>query len=393
MHGISRIRLIILVFVLFILAGFVYITRLSLNKSPIELGEKITLQDIVKPGDSPKTVDYKIGTFTEGLVVPWSIVFTSAERALVTERNGNIRQVVNGKLLDEALIHFDEVEAEGEAGLMGMALHPNYSSNKYIYVCLAYESNGLKDKVERLVDNGSTITRDRVVIDNIPAAHFHAGCRVKFGPDGKLYVTIGDASARAQAQDEDSLAGKILRMNDDGTKPSDNPLGNEVWSLGHRNPQGIAWNKDGILYETEHGPSGFDGPGGGDEVNIIKKGANYGWPVVSHERHQDGMEDPKLVFTPAEAPSGATFYTGDVFPQFKNNFFFTALKGEGIFRVVIDDKNPEEIVSYEKLNVDVGRVREILEGPDGLIYFATSNRDGRGNAREGDDRIYRLEPK
>lgn len=393
MQGAIRVKLIVIIFIL-LLAGLFYIYRgLIPNGQPVEPGEKVTLQDTRRPENAPVNVEYEINTFVEGLVVPWSVVFTSSERALVTERGGNIRQIVKGQLSSEPLFVFEEVEAEGEAGLMGMALHPNYSVNKYIYVCLAYESNGLKDKVERLVDNGSSMARDKVIIENIHSARFHAGCRVKFGPDGKLYITTGDASERAQAQDKNSLAGKILRLNDDGTVPSDNPFGSAIWSLGHRNPQGIAWNKDGVLYETEHGPSGFDGPGGGDEVNVIKKGANYGWPVVSHDKSQAGMESPKLVFTPAEAPSGATFYNGNIFPQFRNNLFFTALRGEGIFRVILNDQKPEEAISYEKLDVDVGRVREIVEGPDGLIYFATSNRDGRGNARAGDDKIYRLTPK
>lgn len=340
-----------------------------------------------------KTVSYKVVEYARELDTPWSMVFTSPQRMLVSERGGSIREVVNGTLNQKPLIHLDEVVEIAESGLMGIAIHPDYSSNKFVYACLSYKAgSGMADKVERFVDSGNALIRDRVILDSFPAARFHAGCRIKFGPDGKLYVTTGDATVRENAQKLESLAGKILRMNDDGSVPSDNPFGTLVWSYGHRNPQGIAWHESGVMLATEHGPSGNDGPGGGDEINVIKKGLNYGWPVVSHERTQAGMESPKLVFTPAEAPSGATFYSGKVFPQFKNNFFFAALRGAGLFRVVLDEGNPQEIVSYEKMDINFGRIRDVIEGPDGLIYFSTSNRDGRGIVREGDDKIYRLEP-
>ncbi len=372
---------------------FLLFKYFSWDRGPITPGQKVTVS---RDGQNTATseVDYSVEPFVANLSIPWSMVFSAPERVLVTERAGTIKEIVSGKLNTNALISFSEVAAEGEAGLMGMALHPDYSSNKYVYVCMAYDSDdGIRDKVERLVDNGNEIVRDRIIIENIPAAQFHAGCRINFGPDNKLYITTGDASSKNLAQDKNSLAGKILRINDDGTIPNDNPFGNAIWSLGHRNPQGIAWHSSGVMFATEHGPSGFDGPGGGDELNVIKKGTNYGWPLVSHDKSQEGMESPKLVFTPAEAPSGALFYTGDVFPQFKNNFFFTALKGEGLFSVVVNNQDASEILSYEKLDIDVGRVRDVIEGPDGLIYFATSNRDGRGNAQDGDDKIYRLEPK
>lgn len=342
--------------------------------------------------ENTQAVDYEVREVARGLHVPWSLAFPSENRILVAERNGNIREVVNGEV-SNPLIQLTEVVEESESGLMGMALHPNYSSNKYVYACLTYRGDGgLIDKVERFTDNGGSLSRDRIILDNIPAARNHAGCRIKFGPDDKLYITSGDAQTRTLPQDLNSLGGKILRINDDGSIPSDNPFGTLVWSYGHRNPQGISWNSDGVMYETEHGPSGNDGPGGGDEVNQIMKGANYGWPVVSHENSREGMENPKLLFTPAEAPSGATFYSGKVFPQFKDNFFFAALRGAGIFRVVLSE-DASVVASYEKLDISLGRIREIVEGPDGLIYFSTSNRDGRGIPKDGDDKIYRFEPK
>jgi len=384
--------------ILIILAIFAYLNYAFnfLNK-PAERGQIVNLLSSPDKNlnQSQKSVDYKIVEFTRGLYVPWSIVFTSKSRMLVSERNGNIREIKDGSLTQKPLIELKETVEVGESGLMGLSIHPNYSFNKYVYACLTYVVDGkMVNKIERFVDKGDNLARDKIILDGIPSARFHAGCRIGFGPDEKLYVTVGDASVREEAQNLNSLAGKILRINDDGSIPSDNPFGTLIWSYGHRNPQGIAWQPEsGILFSTEHGPSGSDGPGGGDEINIIKKGFNYGWPIVSHEKSRDGLEKPKLIFTPAEAPSGASFYGGDVFPQFKNNFFFTALRGEGLFRVILGEDNPEEIIGYEKIKeVNFGRIRDVLEGPDGLIYFVTSNRDGRGKPREGDDKIYRFEP-
>lgn len=378
-------------------AGLVYVNyAYNLPQNGVRPGKVVNLvPNSQSVPESLEPVNYKIVEYARELDTPWSMVFTSPERMLVSERGGNILEIVNGKVNPNPIITLTEVLEIAESGLLGITIHPDYSSNKYVYACLTYESgSGMADKVERFIDNGNVLARDKVILDSFPAARFHAGCRIKFGPDGKLYVTTGDATVRENAQKLESLSGKILRMNDDGSVPSDNPFVNSViWSYGHRNPQGISWHSSGVMYETEHGPSGNDGPGGGDEVNVIKKGANYGWPVVSHERTQTGMESPKLVFTPAEAPSGATFYSGKVFPQLKNNFFFTALRGAGLFRVVVNENNPEEIVSYEKMDINFGRIRDVIEGPDGLIYFSTSNRDGRGNVREGDDKIYRFEPK
>ncbi|MBI2051433.1 PQQ-dependent sugar dehydrogenase [Candidatus Roizmanbacteria bacterium] len=334
--------------------------------------------------------DYHVEVFVQDLYVPWSMAFTSKDRMLVTERNGNIRVIENGVLNPSPLATFPEVSATVEEGLMGLAIDPDYEKNKYLYVCLAYpRGDKLVDKVVLLKDEGKKASVQKTIIDNIPSAQFHAGCRIKFGPDAKLYITTGDATERDLAQDKSSLAGKILRIEKDGSIPKDNPFPNSpIWSLGHRNPQGIAWQPDtNLLFETEHGPTG------GDEINIIKKGKNYGWPIVSHERTKPEFVSPKLVFTPAVAPASALFYKSGKIPQFKNNFFFGGLRGEGVFRVVISDTNREKIVSNEKLkDIAVGRVRDIIEGPDGTIYFATSNRDGRGDPRRNDDKILRISP-
>lgn len=337
---------------------------------------------------------YEIKLVAKELYVPWSIVFTDSNRMLINERDGKMRVLLDNQLIEKPLKVFEGISEKGEEGLMGLALDPKYKDNKFLYVSYAYDKGQeLSVRVVRFKDEGDRLTGEKIIIDNLPAERYHAGCRLRFGPDGKLYITTGDAGERELVQDTKNLYGKILRLNADGTIPEDNPFpGNPVWSYGHRNSQGIDWYPGtNILYETEHGPSGFDGPGGGDEVNIIIKGGNYGWPVVSHNETKSGMISPELEFTPAIAPASGMFYKSAAIPQFKNNFFFGCLRGSGIMRVIVDEKNPEKIISYEKLKeVNFGRIRDIAEGYDGAIYFSTSNRDGRGNISEGDDKIYKI---
>ena len=341
-------------------------------------------------------VRFKIEKVVGGLEVPWSIVWAPDGRMIFTERPGRVRVFEKGALNPKPLFVVSDVEKSGESGLMSVALHPQFSSNHFLYLSYAYSSVGVRVRVVRYREAPEGLVDPKVIIEDLPAAQYHAGCRIRFGPDGKLYVTTGDATRRELAQKLDSLAGKTLRLNDDGSVPQDNPFVGqqgarpEIWSLGHRNAQGMDWQPgSNLMFQTEHGPSGFDGPGGGDEVNIVEKGKNYGWPIIHHTQTREGLESPLLEYTPACAPASGMFYRGSVFPKFKGNFFFGCLRGERLIRVELDGR---KVVTQEDLVKDYGRIRDVAEGPDGYLYFSTSNRDGRGKPTEDDDRIMRLVP-
>jgi glucose/arabinose dehydrogenase len=336
----------------------------------------------------------RVETFVSGLEVPWSLAFTSPARLLVTERPGRVRVVEKGVLQARPLAVIGDVEERGESGLMGMALAPEYDRTGSLYLSYAYDTpKGSRVRIARYRDGGDALSEKTVILDGIPAAQYHAGCRLRFGPDGKLYVTTGDATDREIAQDLRSLGGKTLRLNPDGTIPSDNPFpGSPVYSFGHRNSQGLDWDpKSGLQFQTEHGPSGFDGPGGGDEVNIVEAGKNYGWPVIHHRQKRAGMVSPLLEYTPAVAPAGASFSRGDRMPSFRGDFFFATLRGERLIRVRLDPADRRRVEETEDLLSGLyGRLRDVVNGPDGALYLATSNRDGRGRPRPGDDRILRV---
>ena len=383
-YGISGVVIIIVIAI-----GFWAIQYFALfQKTPEQSSTTPQVSTEARPA-----VLYDLETVASNLFVPWSIVFTSKSRMLVSERNGNIRIIENGKLQEKPLAHFT-VSQKSEEGLMGMAIDPDYATTRKIFACLASETeNGLYSSVVSFTDKGNSITNIETIIDSIPAAQYHAGCRLLFLPDNTLLITTGDATNKNLAQDLNSLAGKTLRINRDGSFPMDNPFPNSpVWSYGHRNSQGLTFDeKNKIVWSTEHGPSIIDGPAGGDEINRIEKGKNYGWPMIHHKETKAGLESPLLEFTPAIAPSGILFYTGITYPQFTNKLLVTALKGEGIYEITIDEKNPSEISGFIKnKEISVGRIRDIVQAPDGSIYIATSNQDGRGKKNNGDDKIIKL---
>ncbi|HZI18818.1 MAG TPA: PQQ-dependent sugar dehydrogenase [Pyrinomonadaceae bacterium] len=360
-------------------------------------GEAAASSPSRQEGRADPAQPFRVETVASGLQVPWSIVFAPDGRMFFTERAGRVRVLEGGRLRPEPLYVVADVETRSESGLMGLALHPDFARNRFLYLAYAYDQGGVKVRVVRFRETGAALADPKVIIEGIPGAQYHAGTRLRFGPDGRLYVTTGDAAERRLAPRLDSLAGKTLRLNDDGTVPPDNPFSGragarpEIYSLGHRNAQGLDFQPGtGLMFQTEHGPSGFDGPGGGDEVNIVEAGKNYGWPEVSHDKSAPGMVDPLLVYTPAVAPASGQFYRGAAFPQYRGNFFFGNLRGETLIRVVLDGRR---VVSQERLlSRQYGRLREVAEGPDGAIYFSTSNHDGRGRPAREDDRILRLVP-
>lgn len=366
-------------------------------------GEKLTADANELAQETTSAATFCVETVAEGLQVPWSIVWTSPERMLVTERPGRVRVVMRERLQEKPLFIVPDVEPSGESGLMGMALHPRYSETKFLYLAYAYRASGRQVKVVRYRDAGDTLTDALTIIENIPAQKYHAGTRLRFGIDGKLYVTTGDSTQGKLAQKLDSLAGKTMRLNDDGSIPPDNPFANqagargEIWSYGHRNSQGLDFHPTaGFMVQTEHGPSfPLDGwKSGGDEVNIVEAGKNYGWNVVSFDKTRPGMESPLVMYSAPIAPASGIFYRDsdgtNRLPQFANNYFFGALKSKSLIRLVFDGRR---VVGQERLLENTyGRIREVAQAPDGAIYFATSNRDGRGSPERADDRIMRLVP-
>ena len=346
----------------------------------------------------------KVETVVENVEIVWSIVFAPDGRAFFTERPGRVRVIENGKLREKIFFTVPDIETSDEGGLMGMVLHPKFAENRFAYLAYTYRDADKQQNVRvvRYKETGETFAEPKMIIEAIPAAKYHAGTRLRFGPDAKLYITTGDATKQKRAQNLNSINGKTLRLNDDGTIPSDNPFVGqkdvraEIWSYGHRNAQGMDFQPEtGLMFQTEHGPSWIDGVSlfkrsGGDEVNIVECGKNYGWDKISHNMTKKGMETPIIEFSPAIAPASGMFYRGNLFPEFKNNFFFGALKGEMIVRLVMDGR---KIVSRDNLlEKQYGRIREIAEAPDGSIWFSTSNRDGRGDPAKTDDRILRIVP-
>ncbi len=327
------------------------------------------------------------------LQIPWAIDFADDERIFFTERVGKVRVIDHGKLIDEP-IFAREVARSGEAGMLGLALDPNFKQNGYIYVYYTYvdENGNLWNKVSKLVKSESKGYGEQVLIDKIPAASIHDGGRIKFGPDGKLYVTTGDSANPTLAQDLTSLAGKILRINPDGSTPADNPFPNSlVYSYGHRNPQGLDWDPlTGKLVETEHGPSGEKGFAH-DEVNVVEPGKNYGWPNVVGKANDPRYVDPIIDTGDVTwAPSGASFYHADKIPEWKDKFFIATLRGNHI-RILQLDTEANKVISSEAIfQGTYGRLRDVAQGPDGYLYILTSNTDGRGLPAPDDDKILRI---
>lgn len=342
-----------------------------------ETGEIFTTRDNVR---------FRVETVLTGLEVPWSMNFAPDGRLFVTERPGRVRIVTGGA--SELALTLDGVYAQGEAGLLGLALDPDFAQTHFVYLYYSASlRNGAVNRIVRYREVNSRLGEGIVLLDNIPAAQIHDGGRLHFGPDGLLYASAGDAGDANLAQDVASLAGKILRLNRDGTVPRDNRFSSPVYTYGHRNPQGFDWHPaTGELWESEHGNNG------NDEVNAIRSGLNFGWPRIEGAATMPEMEPPITFYTPSIAPSGASFYRGQRLPQFTNNLFVATLRGTHLLRLTVDGAARRVTAQERLLDGTFGRLRDIVSGPDGYLYFCTNNRDGRGTPMSGDDRVLRIVP-
>lgn len=358
--------------------SFVYApTSSSLTEGVRAPGKTAPAPAPSQPGSADTPAPEQVTVVATGLRVPWDIAFLPDGDMLVTERPGTLRRI--GK--QPAAIEVEGVYAVGEGGLMGVALHPKFAENGLLY--LAFTTNkALENKVVRYRLDGGKLLDAKPIVVGIPGNQYHDGGRIAFGPDGMLYVTTGDGGNAEAAQEKDLLAGKILRVGPDGETPADNPFGTLIWSYGHRNPQGLAWDGLGRLWATEHGRSGS--ASGYDELNMIEKGKNYGWPDIEGPETRVGMVTPARQSGATEtwAPAGMAWLDGSL--------YFAGLRGVSLYQVPFDGDNIAGILAH--FRGDYGRLRAVTAGPDGALYVSTSNRDGRGRPAADDDRILRIDP-
>lgn len=366
------------------------------------LSFSFSIQAQIQVGEFPQSVksefvlepaDIEVESWLGNLNVPWELVFLpESNRALITERDGRVLQVENNKLQNDSYLELN-INSRGEGGLMGMAAHPDFPEEPYIYLMYTYtkSNRNLYNRVSRFRDQGEQAVEEEVLIDEIPAGNNHNGGRIAFGPDGMLYITTGDTFNREIAQDLDNLGGKILRLTPEGKIPEDNPFGNSpIYSLGHRNPQGLAWHPEtGELFISDHGPSGEDGLRAKDRIKIVEAGSNFGWPEKIGYFENGKYANPLIMWKNAVPPSGMTFYQGDL--------YVATLGSQSLVKIKLNKINNQyNVKKIEHLFNDgqalstYGRIRTAVLGPDNYLYFLTNNRDGRGRPRENDDQILRF---
>jgi glucose/arabinose dehydrogenase len=334
----------------------------------------------IAPGAPGRASDDTIALAADNLSVPWGVAFLPGGDLLVTERSGTLRRIGS----DKQTHTIQGVTHIGEGGLMGLALDPKFAENNQLYMYMTTRTgDALTNRIERYVYRDGTLSGRQVILQNIPGERNHDGGRLAFGPDGYLYVTTGDAGREELAQDRTSLAGKILRLTTDGAPAPGNPFGNAVYSYGHRNPQGLAWDDKGRLWSTEHGPSGSGS--GFDELNLITSGSNYGWPEVQGDETRSGMTPP-VAHSGAEetwAPGGLAYADGVL--------YLAGLRGQTLYAAVLtgDDGDKAGVPLKAYYAGQYGRLRTTaVHG--GNLYLTTSNTDGRGEPKDGDDRILRI---
>ena len=312
---------------------------------------------------------------------PWSIDFAD-ERIFISEKGGTIRVIDSGQLLDDPLVTLRTADVF-DGGLLGITLHPNFSQNNILYAYYTYEEQGeLWNKVIQIKESSNKIVKANTILDKIPGSSFSNGGIIKFGPDSKLYIGTGSVSDFShESQNLQSLEGKILRLNDDGTIPDDNPFDDSpVYSYGHRNPKGMTWDSSENFYMTELGPTK------NDEINLIIAGKNYGWPDVECYSTDEKFVNPVKCFDPSLEPGGIIFYSGDKL-DLENYMILASQKASNLYKVEVDEND---------VNLDgsilsgVGRIRDVAEGPDGYLYVITSNTDGKAFPSDDDDKLLRI---
>jgi len=320
-----------------------------------------------------------VTVLAENLKKPRAIAI-SDDRIFVTEKDGLIRVIQNNTLLESPLATLRTADVF-DGGLLGIALHPNFSTNHRIYVFMTYEENDiLWNKVLQITESENKLVSAKIILDKIPGSSFTNGGFIKFGPDNKLYIGTGTVSdASHLPQDLNSLSGKILRINDDGTIPDDNPFVNSpVYSIGHRNPQGITWDDSGNLFVAEFGPEK------NDEINLIQAGKNYGWPEQQCSGNEN-FEDAVLCYDPSIEPGGILYYSGESL-DFESSFIMASMRAANLYQLDFD----EGLSSQKSILSGIGRVRDVVQGQDGSLYVITSNTDGKGFPDSMDDKLLRI---
>lgn len=364
----------IVIVVLLVLWGF-----LSRNNSVIAPTTSQKPQQVIS--ENAEEVP-QLSVIAENLDTPWALAFLPDNTLLVTERAGHVKRInPDGTINDVATLA--SVREIGEGGLLGIAAHPDFTTNHYVYFYYTFSNSGdnTLNRVVRMTYENNTLGNETVIVDNIPGASNHNGGRIKFGPDNLLYIGTGDAQEPSQAQNKNTLGGKILRITDSGKVAPNNPFKTLVYSYGHRNVQGLAWSTTSKLWATEHGRSGV--LSGLDELNLIVAGNNYGWPDIEGNETRSGMQTPKQNSgNTTWAPSGASFVG--------NSLFFSGLRGQALYEAVINGDSVIEVKEHFK--GELGRVREVITGPDGMLYITTSNKDGRGSVNAGDDKVIKVNP-
>ncbi len=334
-------------------------------------------------------------TLVSGIETPWEILWGPDNFIWFTERPGRVNRMNPSTGENQLIYTIPDVFEYGEAGLLGMALHPDFETISSVYLVYNYTAGAnIRERLVQYTWNGNTLVDGVTLIDDIPGNSYHNGSRLLFGPDGKLYMTTGDAGNTSNAQNMNTVAGKLLRINPDGSIPGDNPNPDSyVWALGLRNSQGLVFTPNGYLYGSEHGPSS------NDEINLLEKGRNYGWPDVEGFCdlpseiifcNEHNVREPLHTWTPTLAPSGLEYYNHTAIPEWQGSLLMTTLKASKMLNLKLSSDGLSITETNDWFTGVWGRLRDVCVAPDGRVFIGVSNRDGRGSPRPGDDRIVEI---